>query len=722
MIDIGFLTRQIEELRQERDEYARILSYSSSAFMEKVGELSIVKRIGDSISGVSSRERLCSEVVNIIIEEISAENCSLWLVDHERGVVRLTAARGQTDDMARYLPPDSSISTVLPLGEGAVGWVALNGWPLLIKDTANSKRFITIEAVISSSIRSLLCLPIKGKGGVIGALNISHPSISIFHKEKRRSLELVATQFSMAFANILMAERLNELSVHLEREMGVRAELAGGGKRHAERRQSLDDEVRRREKLYSQMFYNNQAIKILTDPESGFIIEANHAALDFYGYSKEEIARKRIWDIDTLPEEKIRREMILADSESRKRSVFRHRLADGRIRDVEVYSGPIEFQGKKLLFSIIHDITEQKGAEVNLRQAKEMAEESTKLKDKFVALVAHDLKSPLAYLLGMLEMIASGDANRKISEFDDMLQMGIESGERMVRLIDEILDISGLQSGRITLSKKFIDANMLAAATIAGMEFRAKEKKISLMNDIPPGYRLYADPILFEQALQNLLSNAIKFSRDGDTITFFVPKGEQATIAVKDTGIGIRADTIPNLFKAEIKTTTKGTAGEIGTGLGLPYCWDILQAHGGDLSVESMEGEGSVFHARLPFKRPSVLVVDDEVFMRQLLVTQLTNLDVDAYKAHNGKMALEWLDNNKADLVISDITMPGMDGFALLQALRQRSDTKTVPVMLITADLAIETRERAFRLGANDFLTKPIKSEDFVPRVRKFFI
>ncbi len=249
---------------------------------------------------------------------------------------------------------------------------------------------------------------------------------------------------------------------------------------------------------------------------------------------------------------------------------------------------------------IAHDITEKKRAEEELRKAKEKAEDATRLKDKFVALVVHDLRSPLTSLLMSLELIVIDKETPISPRHKEILNIGLRSGRNMAGIIKELLDINRLQTGRMTPDITHVDVYDLAQSMVEDNRHLAEKKGISIVNEVPPNTRFYADSVLYSQVILNLVSNAIKFCKRGDRITLFVPEGTSATLAVMDTGVGISKNILPDIFRHEVKTSTIGTSGEAGTGLGLPLSHEIMRAHGGSLWVESAEGNGSAFYAHLP--------------------------------------------------------------------------------------------------------------------------
>ncbi|MBI5184877.1 MAG: response regulator [Nitrospinae bacterium] len=369
---------------------------------------------------------------------------------------------------------------------------------------------------------------------------------------------------------------------------------------------------------------------------------------------------------------------------------------------------------------VIRYALERAGIMKELERAKNEAEEATKLKDKFVSLVAHDLKSPFNSILGFLTMIHDDEKNPVHEEHKKMISRAMESGKRLVQMIEELLKISRLQTGRVVLEKRFFDGYFISLEVAAILKNLAKKKEITIVNELARDFRLYGDPSLFREVIQNLVSNAIKFCRKGDAITIFAPPGEQATIAVKDTGVGISPKMLGKIFNHEEVTSTMGTAGEKGTGFGLPISHDIMKLHGGDLRVESVEGKGSVFHAVLPFVRPKVLIIDDSKKACDEIKGFLSELKLGFLEAGSGEKAIEIMDAAPPHLFILDIYLPGMDGFQVLEHIRKNQATKSTPVIVVTGDDNIEIRDKAFRLGANDFVMKPFKMEDLVPRVRRF--
>lgn len=257
---------------------------------------------------------------------------------------------------------------------------------------------------------------------------------------------------------------------------------------------------------------------------------------------------------------------------------------------------------KKALSSINaklkQEIHERKLAEKKLEKAKNEAEEANRLKDKFVALVSHDLNNPLNIVIGYLELLQS---SQELSDSGNkMIDNALTASHDMASFIHDILNMSRIKGGKIIPECTVIDAWEIVNSVIKYYITMANEKGVELINNIPKNSKLFTDEKLLFETISNLISNAIKFCRQGDLITIFLPEGEHSGIAISDTGIGIKPELIADLFQYEKNTSTKGTSGETGTGFGLPLTREIAVALGGDLTVESTPDKGSTFCLKLP--------------------------------------------------------------------------------------------------------------------------
>ncbi|MBI4828095.1 MAG: response regulator [Nitrospinae bacterium] len=359
----------------------------------------------------------------------------------------------------------------------------------------------------------------------------------------------------------------------------------------------------------------------------------------------------------------------------------------------------------------------------DLVQAKERAESATKLKDRFVELVSHDLRSPIGSIKVALELALQRAGPMKDErDREAILTLAHESSGRLLDFIDHLLDVSRMRTGTITLHKRWVEMRPYVEGYRKGLLPGAEQKGIRVDNLVPEEARLFIDPALYGEALRNLLANAIKFCRSGDVVSIHMPKDDPRALAVKDTGPGIDPELLPDIFSHEVLTTSRGSQGEVGTGIGLPHSYDILKAHGGELVVRTAPGEGAAFVMRLPEVRAVALLVDDQDPHRAMMREELKALDgVETIEAADGIAALQTLSETRVDLIITDIQMPNMDGYALIGELRKNPFFAGVPIIVATStEDSPSARSRAFELGADDYVVKPIRTADFLPRVRHF--
>ncbi len=481
-----------------------------------------------------------------------------------------------------------------------------------------------------------------------------------------------------------------------------------------------EEALRESEERYREAFHSSKAVKLLIDPETGAIIDANSAASQFYGYSREQLISMLIHQINTLSREALTAEMEAAKNEHRNYFLFHHRLASGEIRDVEVYSSPVSIKGRKILHSIVHDITGRKEVEEKLKAAKEEAEAATLLKDKFVSLVAHDLKNPIGNSLLALKSFRARLKEQGVAIADDaMLALSISANENMLHLIEDLLEMSRIRSGAIRPRFAFTDAHYLVQYAVDGSANDAARKGITVANLVPPRSRLYCDMKLTGEVMVNLLSNAIKFSNKGGSITIGQKAGEPSALYIKDTGVGIQPDCLGSLFKYEVHTSTSGTEGERGTGMGLPLSNELMQSQGGTLAIESAPGHGTTVTVMLPHVTPKALVVEDSEFDMQIVRMFLKDLNIKVLETASGEEALRLMALELPHLVLLDINLPDISGFDVMRRKDNNPQISEIPVIVITGSVDPNLADEAFRLGAVDFIKKPIQPEILTARVRR---
>lgn len=323
----------------------------------------------------------------------------------------------------------------------------------------------------------------------------------------------------------------------------------------------------------------------------------------------------------------------------------------------------------------------------DLRVEKERAEGATRLKDKFVALVAHDLKSPISSIIGLTRIIIDDRLSPPIPRHREILEQALKSCLIMTQMIDELLNLNRLQTGSIQPHPRFINPRLAVQITLDIFSTNAMEKGITLTNNVNPSGRIYADPALFDEVIRNLVSNAVKFCRSGDRVEVYTPEHSFSSVAVRDTGVGVDAYVLPHLFRHEVKTSLPGTSGERGTGLGLPYCHEIMAAHGGTITVETVEEKGSVFYVTFPDITPLILIVDADTTRSDAVRKKLeTSLDATVAESARLSDASEALKGKAPHLVIYALSAGEKGPPAGILELGGDDDARTLSVIVVAPD------------------------------------
>ncbi|WP_051293694.1 ATP-binding protein [Pseudoduganella violaceinigra] len=371
--------------------------------------------------------------------------------------------------------------------------------------------------------------------------------------------------------------------------------------------------------------------------------------------------------------------------------------------------------------------------EVALREsvaAQKAAEESNEQKSEFLAMISHEVRTPLGGVIGMLRL-AKKD-NSLSAETRNKLRISLGNAEVLLHIINDILDFSRLEAGKMPFENIDFDLPALLHDVVALLADRAETKGISLVADIdaalPRWWR--GDPVRLRQVVMNLVGNGVKFTERGEVrlAAGMAPDGCIA-LAISDTGIGIEPDAISRLFGRFEQGNAATSRKYGGTGLGLAICKNIVDVMGGAIAVRSERGAGSVFDVRLPLQqgqpaavralekpaphaaRLEILCAEDGSTNQIILRELLSDMGHGVTIAEDGAAALQQLAQRDFDLVIMDSRMPRMDGIAALRLLRAGAygvRQPAVPVIALTANAAAEERQRFMEAGANGFLPKPI--------------
>jgi PAS domain S-box-containing protein len=482
---------------------------------------------------------------------------------------------------------------------------------------------------------------------------------------------------------------------------------------------------------------------MLLDPDNGQIIDANHAAESFYGYSHEQLKSMRIFDINTLPPEKLELEIQNAQFRQRTHFLFQHRLFDGTLRDVEVYCSKIQIRNKRLLQTIVHDITEKNRLEQELIHAKDKAEENDRLKTAFLNNISHEIRTPLNAIVGFSNFL--GDPNlsaEKRKEFTEIINL---SSGQLLSIITDIITVATLEAGQERLNKRETDINGLLISLYEQFHHKSLHPDITLqfVSNLDQDQSLVlTDGVKLMQVLTNLVGNAFKFTKKGSIEIDCSVQQDILLFKVMDTGIGIVPELQERIFERFIQADSNVNREFGGTGLGLAISKAYVELMGGTIWVHSIPGQGSTFSFTIPFKpvRPiienanntemnvinpgnsgkTILVAEDEINNYLLIREMLNDGMLKIIRAEDGQQAVEACEQHpEINLVLMDIKMPVLDGIEAAGIIKSRRPG--LPIIAITAYALDTDRRRILEAGFDEYLSKPMKKLELIKMVRQFF-
>lgn len=383
-------------------------------------------------------------------------------------------------------------------------------------------------------------------------------------------------------------------------------------------------------------------------------------------------------------------------------------------------------------------------------------------KDEFLANTSHELRNPLHSILNISDAVLQREKQSLLVETKKDLETIVEVSKRMSLMVNELMDIAVIESGSPKLQRQTVSLKAVASGVIDMVTYSTEGKPITITNHIPDELpHVYADENRLVQIMFNLVHNAIKYTEVGEIVIDGGTNEKSVYISVRDTGVGIDEATIKNIFNRYVQGMNANTIGEGGFGIGLYITKQLVELHGGTLSVESTVGEGSSFTFSLPIAkleslssqkgrdnrvfdeiaatvkdgdsitlvdnveakvpstkdRPRIIVVDDEKVNLRVIETVLSHEKYDITSVLTAQEVLNLVDEREWDLIIADVMMPNMSGYELTETLRKRFSLSELPILLVTARSSKQDLKAGFASGANDYITKPIDAIELRSRV-----
>jgi len=578
-------------------------------------------------------------------------------------------------------------------------------------------------------IREAAMIPMVARDRVVGGLNLNRMEGSApLSEDDVKLLESLATRAARAITTAQFMRDQKVTASELEIKVTERTtELSAAN-------QFLDS-----------MIENIPNMIFVKDAGDLRFIRLNRAGEDLLGFPRDELIGKN--DFDFFPVDQAER-FVSADRETlRNRNLVD--IAEETIQTNK--KGARILHTKKIpildttgepafLLGISEDITEAKKTQEALLHAQEEAERANRVKSQFLASMSHELRTPLNAILGFSELLSDDTTGR----FDEatrrrFLDQIHSSGEHLLQLINDILDLSKVEAGQMELQLQPLELGSLIDEARATVEPLAQSKSIALNAEPGPELHLIADAAKVKQMLLNLLSNAIKFTPNGGRIQIRGRRVDSwVEVAVRDTGIGIAAEDLGRLFTEFQQLDAGPGRQQEGTGLGLALTRRFAELHGGQVSVESTLGKGSTFTLRLPLEakalrapaplephpvtardlmRPLVLVVDDNPQAAEILARHMGAGGFRIKVARTGTEALKMARELKPVAITLDILLPEVDGWEVLNRLKADEATRNIPVIVVSV---VDNPALGRALGAFDYFVKPVDGKALLSRLSQY--
>jgi len=543
---IGFFTNNHLDLVQAIADQAGISILNARLYAESQRQARVMTAVAESAAVINASVQL-DDVLQRILEQISqalqVEGASLALVDSDKGELEFRASSLET--------AASLLGTRLSIGEGIAGWVAQEGKEVIIAEAHNGPRFSSeIDQRYGFERKAVLCIPILLEGQVIGVLEVDNPSEGEFNTDDQLVL------------------------------LGIGG-MAGTAIRHAQLFESLQAAHRR----YRDLFEDSIDPILLTD-WSGSILEANRQAVSSIGLTSKRLKKMTIDKLHPIDWEKVGEDFSeLSSGDTVSYEAFLQ-VEKGQEIPVEVHVRVVYDEGLRHLQWILRDITERKYLD--------------ELREDLIAMVYHDLRSPLANVVSSLDIMSSLLSDEDDPSLEPLVKIATRSTERIQRLTSSLLDINRLEAGQIIGSRQLIAPLGLLTDSVDAVMPAFINKEIQAVTEVPSDLpEVYVDVDMIRRVMINLIENAIKFTESEGTI--YVggrAKGEFVELWVKDTGPGIPSVDQERIFDKFTRLNAHGN--RRGHGLGLAYCRLAVEGHGGRIWVESESGSGAKFNISIP--------------------------------------------------------------------------------------------------------------------------
>lgn len=770
------LSEKVDELEQQIAERRQ----AEEELEQRATQLALINDIGSKIAALLELEGVLERAARLVQENFGYHHVALFLVEGEQAKLKAIAGSYQS-----YFPPNHSQS----LSQGIIGWVGSHGEKLIVNNIDAAGIYISLipDQTIT---KSELCLPIKVAGRVEGILDIQSPRLNAFSENDIVAMETLADQIAVAIANARLyqamqielaerkraethilqnadrAEALVRVAARLNAQLDLETVLKTVSEEAAHALNVPAAAVRLYDEQREVLYYTN-AFGLGSD-YGQYVQPAPRVLFDqLFRQHNTFIITPDVQAIPNMPNARLYAKLnirtIISVSLERGQqwigvlSIFTF----GEVRDFSqdelvLLKGLADqaaqaMTNARLFDTVQQELAERKQAEAALAEERALlarrVEERTmelsvanaelgrtaRLKDEFLANMSHELRTPLNAILGLSETLLERISGPLTERQARSVQLIEESGHHLLALINDILDLSKIEAGKLELYFEQVLVEPLCQASLQFIKQMAFKKCINISFKVDNTEMvLWADTRRLKQILVNLLSNAVKFTPENGQIGLEVteePEREVIHFTVWDTGIGITSEDLPDLFKPFIQLDSSLTRQQEGTGLGLALVSRLLDLHGGSITVESQVGRGSRFTISLPWtdvaeitEKPEpaparpvplpfrrALVIEDSPPAADQLARYLRQLGVETVTIHpRGEGAIETALQAQAEVILLDIQLSTLSGWEVLSQLKRNPQTAGTPVIIVTV---VDEPQRGLAQGAVEYLVKPVSRQ-----------
>ena len=730
------------------DDHRRLLRDYADATEQFKATNEVLTALGRSTSDpdavldtvVKSARRLCR-----------CQVAAIYLI--EGGTFRLASSVGLSEEFVRNVT-----DFPIKVNRGTViGRAAVERRVQKVSDVLTDTEFVRIDVQQKGGIRSSMSAPMLLDGEVVGGLSVYRTEVDPFRKREEALLEGFAAQAAVVVRNVHLVRALEDRGAELARRVEQMEALSEVG-------QTVGSSLVLDEVL-SNIIKN--AVRF-AGCDGGSIMEYLEGERSFsvrsaYASSPELLARLRNIriELDTTLVGRAAREghavsipdLSVVDLDPHLQLLYddgwQSVMAIPVLRGEHIIGAlvvrrrsPGEFSEETAEF--LQTFASQSAMAVyNAQLFHELENKSAELevmsqhKSDFLASMSHELRTPLNAVIGFSEVLLErlfGDLNERQDEY---LRDILGSGEHLLALLNEILDLSKVEAGRMEVALSTFSVAAAVEYAVSMIRERAARHNITVSQSIAPSVdQLTSDELRVRQVLVNLLSNAVKFTHDGGHVDVLAePAGDELVITVRDTGQGIAVEDRERIFES-FQQGRREAPKEEGTGLGLTLCRRIVTLLGGRIWLESELGRGSAFHVAIPLgvpaervdaeapdsadgRRSVVVIIDDDRSSLDLLSAYLTGTGLRVVRARDGDEGLSEVHRLHPAAVVLDIRLPGTNGWTVLETLKTTPLTREIPVIIVSI---LDEAARGLEAGAVEYLTKPVSRDDLTTALRKLHV